>query len=97
MKEPIELARDFVSLVEGLKIERMMSVGDEEKLAVCRELLRMRADWDRASDYLIGRVTCPCCEQTRQCVPDCTFAEDCWDAHCEMELARTALYGPKES
>lgn len=51
----------------------------------------------RARDYLIGRVTCPCCEQTRQCVPDCTFAEDCWDGHCEMELARTALHGPKES
>lgn len=66
-------------------------------LADCTKILdafdAAEAKIDRMRDYLIGRVTCPCCQQTEKCVADCTFAEDCREASEEMRLARLALHG----
>lgn len=52
------------------------------------EIARIRKHFEDALSE-----TCPCCEGMRECLPDCTFAEDAPDAADRMEYLRGVLYG----
>ncbi len=42
---------------------------------------------------LVLDAVCPCCEELRKCVDDCTFAADDPIEHDRMMDARSVLYG----
>lgn len=51
----------------------------------------------RLSDYAAVRATCPCCTESRRCLPDCTFATDSPSGHAVMRDARYALFGEENT
>ena len=56
---------------------------------------------ERLREFARMYANCPCCDEYRKCVEDCTFAEDCPQDVDTMRAARYALYGddvdaPKE-
>ena len=48
---------------------------------------------ERMTALLVLDAQCPCCEELRTCVDDCTFAADAPIEHERMVDARSALYG----
>lgn len=43
----------------------------------------------RLSDFAKVRATCPCCDETQWCLPDCTYE---WDSPTGAEVMRDARY-----
>ncbi len=48
---------------------------------------------ERMTALLVLDAVCPCCEELRACIEDCTFASDAPNEHERMVDARSALYG----
>jgi hypothetical protein len=57
------------------------------------EIERLRADNARIRGWLAGDAECPCCEQTAQCLEDCTFVADCPNEADRMRWIRFVLAG----
>ena len=58
-------------------------------------LANARADIERMQSWLDGDCNCPCCDETRICHPECTFAADCPEDSARMNGARQVRYGDK--
>lgn len=43
-------------------------------------------------DYIEYHATCPCCEEVKVCVSDCTFENDDAIGHNNMIAARQAIF-----
>lgn len=55
-------------------------------------VLAVNARMAALEGWLEGDCTCPCCQGVRECLPGCTFADDCPDDHERMAGAREALF-----
>ena len=49
----------------------------------------------RLIEYATIRATCPCCDESAECLEDCTFAIDCPAGYEQMMAARLALHGER--
>lgn len=59
-------------------------------------LLELETAIDRMTQWLEAECNCPCCEQTRECSDECTFADDAPHDAERMAGARAALYGSND-
>ncbi|MFA7250078.1 MAG: hypothetical protein WC273_10655 [Dehalococcoidia bacterium] len=58
---------------------------------------QMRAAGEALATFFSGECECPCCGEAEECLPDCTFAEDCpLDAE-GMDATRAALAAWREA
>lgn len=56
-------------------------------------VMRLQMRIARLEAWLEGDCHCPCCDEKRECVGDCTFADDCPTDADRMAQVRDVLYG----
>lgn len=61
-------------------------------LAHARKMERERDDarkqLRRLTQFLESETFCPCCDQTKECLPECTFKDDCPSAFSRVSELR---------
>lgn len=77
-----------------------LSRSDAERSADAEGIERLRAENERLRSYVTTNASCPCCEETEQCLPECTFKDDApgWGnrSYDDVLQARAALRGEKQ-
>ena len=50
---------------------------------------------EKLEAFLIGYCNCPCCNENKECDPECTFSVDCPEDYEKMQQAREVYWDGK--
>ena len=93
LKEACSMLPDGASWGDPVTPEMVLTIAEAARGDMRDELARLHNDCDRMSDWLEGDCCCPCCNQDRVCVDECSLREDDPASADRIDGARAARFG----